>query len=133
MRRQRRLPDQAARGLQGDQPRAQARWKVHPVAEQPLLPDEGGDDFAAGDDVTIALRPEKINLTRGVAKGPNQLDVTIEELGYLGSVTHVRVRTQEGIMLKILLSNRRRDEADFTWEDSAVASFDAKDAILLRR
>ena len=96
-------------------------------------PDEGGADFVAGDNVTIALRPEKINLTRGVAKGPNQLDVTIEELGYLGSVTHVRARTQEGIMLKILLSNRRRDEADFTWEDRAVASFDAKDAILLRR
>jgi putrescine transport system ATP-binding protein len=100
---------------------------------QAAYADEGAAEFAVGDDVTIALRPEKINLTRGVAKGPNQLDVVIEELGYLGSVTHVRARTEEGIMLKILLSNRRRDEADFTWEDHALASFDAKDAIILSR
>ncbi len=87
--------------------------------------------LATGDAVTIALRPEKINLTRGTAKGANQIGVTIEELGYLGSVTHVRARMADGVMLKILLSNRRRDEADFTWDEAAVASFDAKDAIIL--
>ena len=97
-----------------------------------ISPDGTGADFTVGEDVTIALRPEKINLGRGVAKGPNQLEVKIEELGYLGSVTHVRARTVDGTMLKILLSNRRRDEADFTWDEMAVASFDAKDAIVLR-
>lgn len=88
--------------------------------------------FAAGDKVTLALRPEKINLTRGQVTGPNQLEVTIEELGYLGSVTHVRARTSDGVILKILLSNRRRDEADFTWDERALASFDAQDVIILR-
>ena len=83
--------------------------------------------------VTIALRPEKINLHRGEATGPNQLSVIIEEMGYLGSVTHVRARAEDGTMLKILLSNRRRDEAEFTWDEEVVASFDAKDAIVLEQ
>ena len=83
--------------------------------------------------VTIALRPEKINLHRGKATGPNQLSVIIEEMGYLGSVTHVRARAKDGTMLKILLSNRRRDEAEFTWDEEVVASFDAKDAIVLEQ
>lgn len=97
------------------------------------LDDKAINDWAKSDEVIIALRPEKINLTRERAVGPNQLEVTIEELGYLGSVTHVRARTKDGLMIKILLSNRRRDEVDFTWDDKAVASFDAQDAILLRR
>ena len=89
-------------------------------------------NLSANSEVTIALRPEKINLHRGVPQGPNQISVTIEEMGYLGSVTHVRARAKDGTMLKILLSNRRRDEAEFTWDEEAVASFDAKDAIVLR-
>ena len=96
------------------------------------MKEEGAPEFTVGEDVTIALRPEKINLSRGVAKGPNQIGVKIQELGYLGSVTHVRARSDDGTMLKILLSNRRRGEADFTWDEMAVASFDAKDAIILR-
>ena len=92
------------------------------------LPAQG---FAKGDKVTIALRPEKINLSRGDAKGANQMMVTIEELGYLGSVTHVRARTTDGTMIKILLSNRRRTQDAFTWDEQVVASFDPQDVILL--
>ena len=93
--------------------------------------DNAASALAVGGNVTIALRPEKINLSRGTPTGANQIAVTIEELGYLGSVTHVRVRTKSGIMLKVLLSNRRREEADFTWGDELVASFDPQDAIIL--
>ena len=85
-----------------------------------------------GEQVTVALRPEKINLKRGAAAGDNELDVVIEELAYLGSVTHIRARTKTGEMLKILLSNRRRGEADFQWDEEVVAQFDAKDARILR-
>jgi len=84
-----------------------------------------------GERVTIALRPEKINLKRGQASSFNELDVVIEEIAYLGSVTHIRARAKTGEMLKILLSNRRRGEADFTWEEEVVAQFDAKDARIL--
>ena len=90
------------------------------------------DEFSAGEVVTVALRPEKINLKRGKASGVNELDVVIEEMAYLGSVTHIRARTKTGEMLKILLSNRRRGEADFEWDEEVVAHFDAKDARLLR-
>ena len=89
------------------------------------------EGISIGDDVICALRPEKITLSRGQAAGPNQLNVIIEEMGYLGAVTHVRARTKSGEMLKIMLSNRRRAEADFTWDEEVVASFDPKDAILL--
>ena len=88
-------------------------------------------DFGKGDRICIALRPEKINLHRGTASAPNQLIVTIEELGYLGSVTQIRARTEQGDVLKIVLSNRRRDEAEFKAGEQVVASFDAQDVILL--
>ena len=88
-------------------------------------------ELSSGASVTAALRPEKINLSRGVASGPNQINVKIIELGYLGSVTHIGAQAEDGTMLKILLSNRRRQEADFTWDEMAVASFDRQDVILL--
>ena len=88
-------------------------------------------DLASGTPVTVALRPEKINLSRGTPSGVNQIHVKIIELGYLGSVTHVRAQAEDGTMMKILLSNRRRQEADFTWDEMAVASFDPQDVILL--
>ncbi|MGC6517609.1 MAG: ABC transporter ATP-binding protein [Candidatus Puniceispirillaceae bacterium] len=90
------------------------------------------EKMTKGEDITIALRPEKIVLSRGKAKGPNQLDVVIDEIGYLGSVTHIRARTRQGDVMKILVSNRRRDEAPFTWDEQVVASFDQKDVILLK-
>ena len=46
-------------------------------------------------------------------------------------MTHIRAQAEDGTMLKILLSNRRRQEADFTWDEMAVASFDRQDVILL--
>ena len=88
-------------------------------------------NLESGTPVTVALRPEKINLSRGTPSGVNQIQVKIIELGYLGSVTHVRAQAEDGTMLKILLSNRRRQEADFTWDEMAVASFDPQDVILL--
>lgn len=88
-------------------------------------------NLASGTPITVALRPEKINLSRGTPSGVNQIEVKIIELGYLGSVTHVRAQAEDGTMLKILLSNRRRQEADFTWDEMAVASFDPQDVILL--
>lgn len=104
---------------------------IHGKGACPIVIAGANQTVTAGERVSIALRPEKINLFRGKAKGPNQLDVTIEELGYLGSVTHIRARTKQGDMLKILLSNRRREEADFTTSENVVAQFDPQDAILL--
>lgn len=105
------------------------------IKAAPLDDDMNADEKSAlsvGEAVTVALRPEKINLKRGKASGANEIDVVIEEMAYLGSVTHIRARTKTGDMLKILLSNRRRGEADFEWDEQVVAYFDAKDARLLR-
>ena len=97
------------------------------------IDDADSEKLSVGEMVTVALRPEKINLKRGRASGENELDVLVEEIAYLGSVTHIRVRVKSGEMLKILLSNRRRGEADFTWDEEVVAQFDAKDARVLRQ
>ena len=104
---------------------------IHGTASCPIMIAASERNVVAGTKASIALRPEKINLFRGKASGANQLQVTIEELGYLGSVTHIRARTARGDLLKILLSNRRRDEADFTAHETVVAQFDPQDVILL--
>jgi putrescine transport system ATP-binding protein len=73
--------------------------------------------------VTVALRPEKIALTREQPEGThNQARGTIEEMSYFGSFTVYRLKLASGAMLKVSQSNtqRHRDDA-LTWGDSAWA------------
>jgi putrescine transport system ATP-binding protein len=76
--------------------------------------------------VTVALRPEKITLSReqpgGGADEHNQVRGTIEEMSYFGSFTVYRLKLASGAMLKVSQANtqRHRDDA-LTWGDSAWA------------
>jgi putrescine transport system ATP-binding protein len=69
--------------------------------------------------VTVALRPEKIHLSRHKPEDHyNCARGTVKELSYFGSYTVYHLELQSGLRLKVSLANVKRHlEDDFTWGD----------------
>jgi putrescine transport system ATP-binding protein len=92
---------------------------------------------ASGEAVSLAVRPEKIDiLTDRPAAGGNAVPGTIWDLGYLGDATMVQVKLDgaEGKLVKVSVPNRRRQAATpIAWEDRVWLSWDVEAGILLRR
>jgi putrescine transport system ATP-binding protein len=86
--------------------------------------------------VTVALRPEKIALTRerpAAEHGShNQVQGTILEMSYFGSFTVYRLKLASGAMLKVSQANTERHRADqLTWGDSAWAHWSPSAQVVL--
>jgi putrescine transport system ATP-binding protein len=83
--------------------------------------------------VTVALRPEKIHLSR---KPPddefNSARGRIKEKSYFGSFTVYRVELPSGAMLKVAQANvqRHRDD-EFTWDDEVWAHWSRSAHVVL--
>jgi len=83
--------------------------------------------------VTVALRPEKIHLSRHKpADDYNSVQGTIEEMSYFGSFTVYRVKLASGAMLKVSQANtvRQRDD-ELTWGDSVWAHWSRSAHVVL--
>jgi putrescine transport system ATP-binding protein len=63
----------------------------------------GGPRFSVGKPVTLALRPEQIQLSRQPPKGPgvNAARATVQGKAYFGSFTLYQLRLNSGAMLKV--------------------------------
>ncbi|MBV8143650.1 MAG: ABC transporter ATP-binding protein, partial [Gammaproteobacteria bacterium] len=74
-----------------------------------LLVDERGS-FSVGQRVWVALRPEKVRLTKEAVDGAriNRLRGTVWELGYLGNRSTYRIRTASGKLVTVFAQNERR-------------------------
>ena len=74
--------------------------------------------------VTVALRPEKIHLSRTASPTThyNCARGTIKELSYFGSFTVYHLELPSGALLKVSQANvqRHRDD-EFTWGDAVWA------------
>jgi len=98
-----------------------------------LLVDERGT-FSVGQRVWVALRPEKVRLTKEAANGArlNQLRGTVWELGYLGNRSTYRIRTANGKLITVFMQNERRtSQAAIDWSDEVFVSWGADAAVLL--
>ena len=86
-----------------------------------------------GQPVTVALRPEKIHLSRKQPEDPyNTAHGTIKELSYFGSFTVYHIELNSGARLKISLANvqRHRDD-EFTWGDTVWAHWSRSAHVVL--
>ncbi|MCV2867725.1 ABC transporter ATP-binding protein [Defluviimonas sp. WL0002] len=105
------------------------------------VPDFGGQvsaraipGISAGQDITLALRPEKIAIGRTKPEGPNAIEGTVDDLGYFGKDSLYKVKLGSGKVLSVLSVNGRRvgeGERVADWEDRVWLSFDPGAAILL--
>ena len=89
----------------------------------------------AGESVTLAIRPEKIAISRERPTAENSMEGVVQELGYLGKDSLYKVSLPSGLLLSVNSVNARRaDESGRVaeWEDRVWLSFDPSSAILLK-
>ena len=98
-----------------------------------LIVDDVGR-FGSGQRVWVALRPEKIRLSKEPAAGNmvNQIKGTVWELGYLGNRSTYRIKTETGKMVTVFAQNdRRTSEWSIDWSNEVYLSWTANCAVVL--
>jgi putrescine transport system ATP-binding protein len=116
-------------GVEAGQIRVQS-----PEAGAELLVDDRGQ-VSIGQQVWVALRPEKIRLSKEPPTGErlNRLKGVVAELGYLGNRSTYRIRTPSGKVLTVLGKNEQRtSEWSIDWSDEVFLSWNANAAIVLQ-
>ena len=104
-----------------------------------LLVDDVGR-FTPGQRVWVALRPEKIRLSKqpvaASAAGStrcNQLRGMVYQLGYLGNRCTYQIKTASGKVITVFSQNERRtSEWSIDWSDEVYVSWNADAAVLLQ-
>jgi putrescine transport system ATP-binding protein len=90
---------------------------------------------ASGARVSVAVRPEKIGLSRErPANGGNALHGKVLDLGYFGKDSLYRVKLKSGVIVRVnYVNDRRGHESDRVagWEDDVWLAFEPSSAILL--
>ncbi len=92
--------------------------------------------FSQGQRVWVALRPEKIRLSKQPVSGArvNQVKGTVWELGYLGNRSTYRIKTETGKVVTVFAQNERRtSEWSIDWSDEVYLSWTANCAVLLNQ
>jgi putrescine transport system ATP-binding protein len=108
-----------------------------------------GVDAAVGAAVTVALRPEKIRITRitrvndagdvgdadaDSAGGVNLARGVVKDMAYFGSFTVYHLRLETGRVIKISQSNTEREAgAALTWNDAATVTWSDTAQVVLTR
>jgi len=90
--------------------------------------------FTPGQQVWVALRPEKIRLSKQPADGErvNQLKGTVWELGYLGNRSTYQIKTTTGKIVTVFAQNERRtSQWSIDWSDEVYVSWELGAAVVL--
>ncbi len=91
--------------------------------------------FSAGQRVWVALRPEKIRLSKEPPAGGrvNLLRGVVWELGYLGNRSTYRIKMASGKLVTVQAQNERRSsEWSIDWSDEVYMSWQADAAVILQ-
>jgi putrescine transport system ATP-binding protein len=89
-----------------------------------------------GMEVTVALRPEKIQLSRQAPDGEhgphNRAHGKVKNLAYFGSFTVFHIQLPSGAMLKVSQNNSERHRDDvITWDDEVWAHWSPSAHVVL--
>jgi putrescine transport system ATP-binding protein len=83
--------------------------------------------------VHVALRPEKINMTRiKPVQEENLMQGEILEMAYMGSLSVYRVKLKSGKEIRVTQPNFSRDMGErFTWNEQVYMSWDVDSSVVL--
>ena len=110
----------------------QLRLKVADFGAEVLARDVPG--VTEGQTVTLALRPEKIIITRERPASGNVVEGVVKDLAYFGKDSLYRITLPSGALVQVhAVNSRRGDEAARVadWDDRVWLSFDPGAAIVL--
>ena len=91
--------------------------------------------FSAGQRVWVALRPEKVRLSKQPPQGErlNLLRGVVWELGYLGNRSTYQIKMASGKLVTVVAQNERRtSEWSIDWSDEVYMSWQADAAVILQ-
>ena len=92
-------------------------------------------DARPGDTVWVALRPEKLRISREPPPGEeNRVAGQVGDIGYLGDVSVYQVKTDGGLLMKASVANLTRlTERPITWDDRVWLSWAPDAGVVLTR
>ncbi|MBT8098467.1 MAG: ABC transporter ATP-binding protein [Gammaproteobacteria bacterium] len=94
----------------------------------------GSHQVSVGDQVCIAVRPEKIFIGKGEPDNDDDVRIRgiVDDLGYLGNLSLYRIRLKSGRMIQVSRQNRRRSAKRFVeWDDEVWISWRPSSAVVL--
>jgi putrescine transport system ATP-binding protein len=109
-------------------------WRVRSAsADAPLTIDDPDEVLHEGQDVAIAVRPEKMAIHRAPPPGAaNVLAGEVWDIAYLGDWTVYHVKLDSGEIMRISRANVRRFvEAPIDWEERVHLTFAPDAAVIL--
>ena len=97
-----------------------------------------GIDIQEGTKVWVALRPEKIRISKETPAngGANTIRGEVHEIGYLGGISTYRVKVQEDKIIEITSPNQVRPKEariPIDWDEEVCLSWDASSAVVLTK
>ncbi|MGH8139360.1 MAG: ABC transporter ATP-binding protein [Steroidobacteraceae bacterium] len=104
-----------------------------------------GISSAPGATVWVAVRPEKINISRQppvaaaghgheTGRGENAVRGTVKEIAYMGDVSIYLVQSDSGRTVRVTLPNVARHTEDrITWDETVYVSWHAASPVVLTR
>jgi putrescine transport system ATP-binding protein len=105
---------------------------LHWAKDQPEIIATNGDEALDGKEITLAIRPEKLGISKSKPDAPNTLQGKVIDIAYLGNISTYHVELAGGQMIKAQVANTRRiSRRDITWEDTVWVSFSGTAGVLL--
>ncbi len=93
-----------------------------------------GADVSVGQAVCVAVRPEKIFISRSEPSDAddNRIQGVVDDFAYLGNLSLYRVRLASGTVIQVSQQNRRRSAKRFIeWDDEIWVSWRPRSAVVL--
>ncbi|MDJ0905685.1 MAG: ABC transporter ATP-binding protein [Woeseiaceae bacterium] len=92
------------------------------------------EDISTGQKVCIAVRPEKIFISREQPDDDESIAMpaVVDDLGYLGNRSLYRIRLANGQIVQVSRQNRRRSARRFVeWEDAVWVSWRPRSTVVI--
>lgn len=92
------------------------------------------DPAKIGDKVGIAVRPEKISISKAAPTGENLSSAKgiVHDLAYYGNYSIYRIKTESGRMVQVSSQNQKRSsEHVVEWDDEVYLSWEQNSSIVL--
>jgi len=89
--------------------------------------------LSAKQTVWVAVRPERMALTREKPAADNVVQGMVEEVAYLGNLSTYHVKLLGGKIVKITKPNRLHDEEPIKWDEEVYLSWSTSAGVVLTR
>ncbi len=123
-------PDESEKASSADTPDAgiDIAW----AEGQPPLIAIDADPALDGQTVKLALRPEKVAISKTKPDAVNVLRGKVIDIAYLGNLSTYHVELENGAMIKAQMANTRRvSRRDIVWEDAVWVSWTGTAGVVL--